>query len=642
MDSKNFITNSKTRSLRKRLHELIHHSNELKFLVGFFYFSGLEELYDAIKDRDDLIIKILVGLDVDEKFEHIFELAVPQDSFTNEDKIDRFFESLGKALNAEELDQESFFRQVHFFVRLLEEKRLLIRKTIDPNHAKLYLFKIKDDVQTLINNDSRFITGSSNLTSAGLQRQHEFNVEIGDYGTKDAETYFDELWETAIPITEIDRRRKYLINLIRYKSQAAYVTPYEAYVHILKTYLDLMEQKTVKPQVIRLLEDKGYTTYQYQLDAVNQALSIIGQYNGVIIADVVGLGKSIIASMIAKNLGKRGMVISPPGLMGDREGQSGWHKYINDFKLYDWELRSSGNLEKAVDYLREYGDDIEVVVIDEAHRFRNQDTADYELLNTICRNRIVILMTATPFNNSPADIFSLLKLFIVPGKSKITLDNNLDGRFNHYDFIFQRLSYISKYGRSKDPIKRGRAEQYFELLFGQLPINMEMVKQRAHQLSREIRYALEPVLIRRNRIDLVKDSEYRKEVTNLSTVENPEELYFGLDVVQLQFYDKVINEYFGDGGVFKGAIYQPFNYEKKRSMDRLDVNENRAFQQQRNLFEFMRRLLVKRFESSFGSFRKSIENFERIHEIVLKFIENSGGRYILDRRLIEKIYEEDV
>jgi len=123
-------------------------------------------------------------------------------------------------------------------------------------------------------------------------------------------------------------------------------------------------------------------------------LTIIEQYNGVIIADVVGLGKSIISGMLAHNLGKRGMVICPPGLMGDaRRKDSGWHKYVEDFKLYGWEVRSSGDLEKAAEYLQEHGDDVEVIIVDEAHRFRNEDTADYEWLSTICRNRIVILLT---------------------------------------------------------------------------------------------------------------------------------------------------------------------------------------------------------------------------------------------------------
>jgi HKD family nuclease len=62
MPSNAFITNSKSRTLKKRLDELIQHSKELKFLVGFFYFSGWRELYESLKTRDDLTIKLLVGL----------------------------------------------------------------------------------------------------------------------------------------------------------------------------------------------------------------------------------------------------------------------------------------------------------------------------------------------------------------------------------------------------------------------------------------------------------------------------------------------------------------------------------------------------------------------------------------------------
>jgi superfamily II DNA or RNA helicase len=405
-----------------------------------------------------------------------------------------------------------------------------------------------------------------------------------------------------------------------------------------------MEQKSVKPHVLRLLEKRGYKSYSYQLDAVNQALTIIEHYGGVIIADVVGLGKSVIAGMVAKHLGRRGMILCPPGLMGDSESKSGWRMYKEHFKLYDWEVRSSGDLEKAANYLDEHGEDIEVIIIDEAHRFRNEDTEAYEYLNMITRNRIVILLTATPFNNSPADIFALLKLFIIPGKSKITLDNNLEARFSTYDSTFNRLSFITKNHRSLDPDKLRRAENHYQVLFGELPIDLKNVHHRAKYLAAEIRKVLEPVLIRRNRLDLKNDPVYSKEVTELSEMEeNPRELFFELTPEQSAFYDAVVNEYFGEMGRFKGAIYQPFSYEKRKAVDsgRLDEAGNRAFQQQRNLFDFMRRLLVKRFESSFGAFKQSVINFERVHKIVLEFIENSNGKYILDRKLIEKIYEND-
>ncbi|MBE7548265.1 MAG: hypothetical protein HS127_14415 [Planctomycetia bacterium] len=110
---------------------------------------------------------------------------------------------------------------------------------------------------------------------------------------------------------------------------------------------------------------------------------------------------------------------------------------------------------------------------------------------------------------------------------------------------------------------------------------------------------------------------------------------------QSAFYDRIIRDYFGDpdeGGRFNGAIYRPFEYKTQRDKiagEKLTEKENFQYIQQRNLYDFMRRLLVKRFESSFGSFRQSIENFRKITENISRFIEKTN-RYILDRSLWKK------
>lgn len=648
--SQNFITNSDIHTLRNRTVQLMGFSKELKFLVGFFYFSGWRELYEGLKEHDEIEMKILVGLDVERNLDRVFEIANDNHGSTNNEIADRFFQSLGFALNIDALDNSAFYEQVVYFLRLIEEGRLHIKKTLEPNHAKLYLFRVKKEYEGLECGDvdeqfgcGRFITGSSNLTYSGLHGQNEFNVEISDYGWKEANDYYDELWGTAVPITEVPNRKEDLIRFVQNRTQVAEVTPFEAYVLVLKAYLDLVQQKEIKPHVIRLLEDGGYKSYQYQVDAVNQALSIIDQYNGVIIADVVGLGKTIIACMLARHIGRRGMIICPPSLIGDKNGKSGWRKYLNDFQLYDWEVRSSGALDKAADYLERYGDDIEIVIIDEAHRFRNEDTESYEWLSTICRNRNTILLTATPFNNRPADIFALLKLFIIPGKSRITLDENLEGLFSRYNSEFRQLSYIMRY-HSAGGDKQKRAENYYSQLFDKpLPIDLVLVQSSAGALADDIRAVIRPVLIRRNRLDLKNDPVYAEEVTELSDVKDPVELFFELTPEQSTFYNQVVTDYFGEEGDFSGAIYQPFAYEEGLKYDETELGEieNRAYQQQQNLYNFMRRLLVKRFESSFGAFCQSIDNFIRVHKVVLEFINNSGGRYILDRKLIEQVYEDD-
>ncbi len=639
-----FINNTENKILEERISQLISISKELKFLVGFFYFSGIKELYESVKNNPDLVTRVLVGLNVDRQAYGLIEYGAVGKLDGNKHQL-LFKDSIIKSINSDEFDTKEFYEQARFFIQAIIENKLIIRKTREPNHAKLYFFKMKDEQAIL--KPSCFITGSSNLTRAGLSHQHELNVEISDYGTQEAEEYFDELWDKAVKITEDAAFKIELVKIFKEATLIAEVNPYEAFAFVLKTYLDLHKPKDIKEYVFQLLEKNGYKKYAYQVDAVSQALSIIDKENGVIISDVVGLGKSIIAGMVAKCLYKRGLIICPPAIKGGIiDGiRIGWEKYKHDFELNGWEIRSCG-LETLRDTLKlvQNENDFEVVIIDEAHRFRNQDTEAYDILSNICRDKTVILLTATPFNNTPADIFSLLKLFTVPGKSNLILDNNLDERFRKYNQTFKRLSNIRKNHNSSDKKKRDSALADYKALFGSENIDLKQVTVRAKYLANDIRTVISPVTIRRNRIDLRKDPEYSKEIYDLSDVEDPREAFFALTPEQSAFYDRVISQYFGEGGDFKGTIYRPFEYEAGIvGMDDEELNkeENREALMQKNLYDFMRRLLVKRFESSFGAFRQSIDNFKRITEKVQQFITNSGGKFILDRKLIDQIYQDN-
>ena len=637
----NFIANkSPQKTLSGRLNNIIKFSTELRWLVGFFYFSGWKEVYENLQKNKDIKIRLLVGLQVGNHLQNIFEHDVQEMDLSSDEYFNDFMTSMGFAVNNEQQDTKDFYEQVHFFLEMLLEERLIIKKTREPNHAKLYLFEMNEEERSKHNFEGYLITGSSNLTRNGLQGQQEFNVEIKDYGYEEAVKYFEELWDLAIPITEITQRKQHLIDFIQHRSQAALVKPFDAYALVLKTYLDLQKQKKLKPQVERLLEDNGFTKFLYQLDAVNQALGIIEENNGVVIADVVGLGKSVIASLIARNLDSKGIILCPPGLIGDYSDKTGWWGYVRNFDLNGWHVYSRGQVENLAESLDD--SDIETVIIDEAHNFRNQDTAAYEALMQICRGKQVILLTATPFNNSPADIFALLKLFIIPGLSSITLENNLEGLFRSYSYRFNKLSDILKNYNSNNQEKKDRAEKlYANLLNEELPVNPQIVRRESAKLANTIKEVISPVVIRRNRLDLEKDHLYSKEIGDLPKVAPPEELFYYLTQSQSQFYDRIVRDYFAEDGLFKGAIYQPSSYETVADESGLDMEGNRVFQQQRNLFDFMRRLLVKRFESSFGAFQKTIDRFIHVHEIVLQFIENTEGKYILDRSLMEKIYEYD-
>ncbi|MFQ5456436.1 MAG: helicase-related protein, partial [Nitrospirota bacterium] len=454
----------------------------------------------------------------------------------------------------------------------------------------------------------------------------------------------------AIQITDDNDTKKKLIEVLEKETLIKEISPFEAYALILKTYLDTFKGRDIGQRLIDILGENGYKVYTYQMDAVKQALSIIDQNNGVIIADVVGLGKTVIACAAAFELKKRGIVIAPPGIVGDKDKKSGWKRYLEEFYLskLGWDAYSVGDLQGIKEAVSR-SKDIEVVIIDEAHRFRNQDTRDYEYLKNICRGKRVILLTATPFNNRPADIFSLLKLFIIPKRSTITLGSDLELKFKLFKTDFEKLSYIKRYANSPDTKKRSRASTYYRSLFGKDTVDLNDVKRLSHAIAREIKEVIEPVTIRRNRLDLQQNPCYHNEVKQLSHVEDPVEWFFELTKEQSRFYDSVINEYFAlpdEGGKFNGAIYRPFIYEvgdKDLIGDGETLEQEKSFQytQQFNLYDFMRRLLVKRFESSFGAFRQSLANFKKVTGIVKEFIDKTQ-KYILDRDLLEKIYDKDV
>ena len=642
----NFITNSKDRSLKERVSKLVLNSYELKFLVGFFYFSGLRELYQSISKNEEVILNVLVGLNVDNLNYGLIEYAIERGNLSRKDIFERFLDSLKKSINTDHFDTKEFYEQSNFFLHLIKSGRLNLRKTLEPNHSKLYLFKLKDNQ---IGRDKLFITGSSNLTASGLLHQHEFNVEISDYGFNDAEEYFDNLWKDSVKITESDDYKERFLKVVEKETLIRKITPFEAYALVLKSYLDVFRGKDISQRLTEIFKENNYTPYTYQIDAIKQALGIVEKNNGVLIADVVGLGKTIVACALAYELKQRGIVIAPPGIIGDKSKSYGWNRYLEEFGLakLGWQAYSSGDLKTVLDAVST-ARDIEVVIVDEAHRFRNQNTKDYELLKNICMGKKVILLTATPFNNKPDDIFSLLKLFVVPKKSSITLSDNLEAKFYGFSNVFDRLSYVKKNLNSQDQKKRNKAISYYSSTFGESNADIKRVDLHLRLIAKEIRDVIEPVIIRRNRIDLIENDQYRNDVKELSYIDDPMEWFFELTQEQSKFYDKVISEYFAlpeDGGKFKGAIYKPYLYEQGKTPGDLEEKSSKEgnfyFIQQLNLYDFMRRLLVKRFESSFGAFEQSIKNFKKITEDVLKFVRKTG-KYILDRDLLEKIFELDI
>lgn len=630
-----FITNTANANLGQRIRELISTSREMRALVGFFYFSGVKVLYEALRANPAIRLRILVGMEAEEHCGQLQELVLSVGEQSRGQSQEIYLENLRRALRSAALDKQAFHDRIHAFVELIREGRLVLRKTRDPNHAKLYLFDIAEPFCKV--KPGVWISGSSNLTQPGLETNGELNLDLSDFGFEEAGAYFEELWRDAVPLTENETVRQRILALIDQASIVAPVTPFEAYLLVLKNYVEHRTMADHGARVDRILADAGYTRYTYQVDAVNQAVATLEAYNGVIVADVVGLGKTVIACLIARLRGRRGIIIAPPGLVGDHGATTGWRAYLRQFKLHDWEVRSCGSLNEVRAYVERDGT-FRTVIVDEAHRFRNQNTEDYDDLLQICRGKEVILLTATPFNNRPADLLSLLKLFLPPKNCPLVLDGNLEADFKVYGEIFRLIGFVLKHMKTVDKYEEVcRALEKLEIALLPEAKNHKKIKQalgqRAAEMARRMRAVIEPVTIRRNRLDLKGNPDYAKEVTTLSTVRPPVEQFYCLSAKQSEFYDRVISDYFGPDGRFHGAIYRPGQY---------DTSDDRDESQQANMFTFMRGLFVRRFESSFGAFARSLDHAIRIHERVQEFAKETGT-LLVNRTLMDKVLsaEED-
>jgi len=655
------ITNiNEEQSLLTRLDHLIAESEEMRVLVGFFYFWGIAALHGGLTQNKDFKLKILVGLEAEEHAGKIVEFAGDHGpETTDEERRKDFLQSLRSVMRGKEIDTEKYYERVSLFIELVKSGQVEIKKTRDPNHAKLYHFSLKKHLAQTLGKEYCWITGSSNMTRPGLLEQNELNVQLLDFGGDESKKFFDTLWETAVPLTDDPATKLKIIELVGGdESLIADVSPFEAYALVLKSYLEHRELVDRKDSILRIFGDPKdengdakYRTLGFQVDAVNQALSILQEYSGVIIADVVGLGKSVIGSVLGKVNRKRGIVIAPPGLVGDYATGTGWWGYLQDFGLNDWVAVSRGKMDDVLELVNRQRD-FETVVVDEAHYFRNQDSEDYHYLSQICRGKQVVLLTATPYSNRPSDMLALLKLFSPARQSLLTPDGNLEGLFRVYQVKYSRVDYVLK--NLEKPDRAGTVEGYLKKLGIQLELRSgnyakirHEVKVLCKKLAQEIRQVVEPVMIRRNRLDLKGDPDYAKEVgKNLPTMHDPVEQFYELSAEQSAFYDQVIREYFGEDSEFSGAIYQPSAYmpvpvpEDEGAAEDSDNATVQANTQQLNMYKFIRRLLVHRFESSFGAFAKTLNNLIRVHKNVKRLAVPAPlgkGVIVLDRSLMEKL-----
>jgi superfamily II DNA or RNA helicase len=589
--SSEFITNQK-KLLSTIFKDILPSANSMDALVGYFYFSGFEEIYKNIRDKK---VRILVGLDAEKGTVNVIkevEIIGGNSAHISNDEIRRkYFCDFVDIFNSSDyfdnkVNQEAF----RIFVAKINKGELEIKKTKEPNHAKLYLFENKKEFSQGGSFPGTMITGSSNLTKSGLSGRYEMNVVFRDDNYTKAKEIFEELWESSTELISRDNIKEFEEEIIKKIWLDKLPDPYFLYLRVLNEYFSASENVGIVKTPSEITKKK-YFNLKYQIDAIKDTLSIIKRHDGVIISDVVGLGKSIIASAAAHNLdvGKI-VVICPPHLKNQ------WENYKYDFN-FNAKIYTSGLIGKALKET-ENREEKRLIIVDEAHKYRNEKTEDYNNLHQLCAGNFVILLTATPFNNRPEDVFALLKLFQIPGKSTIKTIDNLGRQFRELSREYKKIHQAQKSDKK----------------------NKVSVEKKISDLSDKIRDIIAPVTIRRSRIDLKEISEYQKDLKKQnihpSEVNAPKEADYELGELTdlyLLTLEKVAPLEENKG--FIGARYKPTSYLKDGYKDKYESelqekygNKNIIYQSQKNLAKFMKRLLVKRFESSIHAFQTTLNS----------------------------------
>jgi len=391
----NFFTNEKDNTLIDRFNVLLKDTELFDCLVGYFYVSGFYKLHESLKKTEK--IRILVGMGIDSE---TFELI--EDSKKTNMSTAKFKEKINNDLITEMNNSENSLnveKGAYQFIEWLKSGKVEVKAYKErKTHSKLYIMTFPETDKDA----GRVVTGSSNFTYPGLERNLEFNVELKDSNDYHfAKDKFEELWEKSEPVS-----KDFINTLTRKTWLREDITPYELYLKFIYEFLYDKIWNDKKDMDVSYYP-KGFKFLNYQRDAVLDAKEKIKEYGGVFLSDVVGLGKTYMGALLAKQLKGTTLVIAPPALIKEHN-RGGWKHVLREFEVKSI-VESKGKLDQILKN-HESGE-YQNVIIDESHEFRNEETQRYEYLSEICKGKNVILISATPFNNSPSDLLSQIKLF---------------------------------------------------------------------------------------------------------------------------------------------------------------------------------------------------------------------------------------
>ncbi len=582
-----FFTNEPGHTLLDRFKSNLIATRFFDVLVGYFYTSGFYALYKSLENTEK--IRILVGISTDKKtVEFIEKSRQVQIQFSHSEVKDIY---LKRVENEIESSADSFEVEegILKFQEWLRSEKLEIKAYPTSSlHAKLYIMTFKEGDRDV----GRVITGSSNFTQSGLVDNLEFNVELKNRTDYEFSiNKFNELWEQAVDVKD-----KYLETIPR--TWLKLITPYNLYLKFLYEYFK--DELNISEDITLKYFPKDFMKLEYQKEAVSNAKRVLLEYGGVFLSDVVGLGKTYMAAMLSGELDGRTLVIAPPVLL-EKNNPGSWNNVFSDFRI-PADFESLGKLDNLI---RRGTEKYKNIIIDEVHRFRTESNITYEKLAQVCRGKRVILVTATPLNNTPSDILSQLKLFQKSKKSTIPGLPNLDIFFSTLE---KRLKNLD---RLKDRDKF-----------------IKISKENSILIREKI---LKFLMVRRTRTEIQKyfENDLKEQGLKFPDVANPQSLFYQLNNEEEKIFGDTIKLITKN---FKYVRYTPLL--PKYFSGIITQPEELA---QKNMRKFMKILLVKRLESSFYAFNNSIDRFIISYEKFIK--EFDKGNVYVSKKYSNKIFE---
>jgi len=616
--STRFFTNEHKNTLLQKFKGIFENNQDLEFfdaLVGYFRASGYFKIRPFLEKVPK--IRILVGIDVDKILAKYQSKGLLFQGDANQTLIE-FLSEIKSDIQEADYNEEVEKGMLQFVEDIATKKIEIKAHPSKRLHAKIYIFRPEGWNE---HKNGSVITGSSNLTENGLGDSetfnYEFNVLLHYYeDVKFATDEFEKLWQEGVSIlpSEIEKLK-----------EETYIhdqfTPFEVYIKFLIEYFG----RSVDFDASSVTDlPEGFKRLSYQIDAVNEGFKLLQKHNGFFLSDVVGLGKTVVGTLIAKkffysndfpNHISHTLIVVPPAL------KPNWEETLEKFQLSNYRIITNGSLHLITD-----AEKYDLIIVDEAHKFRNDTAEAYSQLQKICKTRSrrkqkdgsraekkVMLISATPLNNRPEDIANQVYLFQDSKDSSLEVSN-----LQHF-FRIQ----IDEYKKLKtNP-------------------NVKEVQAGVKVIYEKIRkMVIQPLTVRRTRTDLnaheLYSADLKKQGIIFPEIERPGKIFYELDQELDDLYDKTMLLLSDDKQGIKYLRYQAIKFlkaEKKEKYSNADVASQA-------LARIMKVLLVKRIDSSFHAFKASLNRFTLATEAMCRMFENGRVFIAPNLNVNEYIMEE--